>query len=328
MRLAFILLICLAAGPAFAQFGPFGTGVPAEPQVGFGFDRLIAWTAAAQSEFYQGLTTALRQVEASSTALLALLGLAFLYGVVHAAGPGHGKVIIGSYMLASGDTARRGALLAIAAATLQATGAVMMVGLVVAVFGLGQTVIANATITLERLSYTLIIAVGIYLLWRLAKGWVAQPARLSMASAASAGAPPMHSHDLHAHHVHGPDCGCDHAHMPDAETVEAATGPGQLAAIVFSAGLRPCTGAILVLVLAISQGLFWQGAAAAYAMAVGTALTVGLLAVMAGSFSSAINVLSAADSPVVRLGQTIVQLLGGVMIIGFGVLLLSASLAR
>ena len=52
-------------------------------------------------------------------------------------------------------------------------------------------------------------------------------------------------------------------------------------AVVFSVGIRPCTGAILVLVFAVTQGLFWAGVAATFAMAFGTAITVALLATFA-----------------------------------------------
>jgi ABC-type nickel/cobalt efflux system permease component RcnA len=95
---------------------------------------LIAWTAQAQGAFYDGLTSALRQVSDSPAALWTLLGLSFAYGVAHAAGPGHGKVVISSYMLASGDTARRGAMLAVGAALVQATVAVVLVAVLAGAF--------------------------------------------------------------------------------------------------------------------------------------------------------------------------------------------------
>ena len=324
-----------------AMANPFGVGIPAEPQVGGLFDRLVAFTAQAQSDFYQGLTGALRAVETSSGALWALLGLSFLYGVVHAAGPGHGKVVIGSYMLASGETARRGALLAVLAAFLQASVAVLLVGLLAGLFGLGQAVLASATLTLERFSYALIIVLGFYLLWRLVRRLLPQVAP----TPALAGHGHQHAHDAghghghhhhhhphdahpHDHHAHGTDCGCDHAHLPDAAQVASARGLGQTLALVTGAGLRPCTGAILVLVLALGQGLYWQGAAAAYAMGAGTALTVGLLAALASGLA---GLVSGGGGPApfwVTLGRRTIEGLGALAIIGFGALLMAASLAR
>ncbi|MBV6657143.1 MAG: nickel transporter [Devosiaceae bacterium] len=326
---------CLAApSVGLAQSNPFGVGVPAEPVVGFGFDWLVAVTAQAQGQFYQGLVAALRSVETSAGGLWALLGLSFLYGVVHAAGPGHGKVVIGSYMLASGETARRGAMLAVMAAALQATVAVVAVGLLAGVFGLSQQVLTSATITLERFAYALIVLMGLYLLARFVRRRLKRPEPEPVAASLSAAVNHGHSHDHHTdhhqthdHHDHGSDCGCDHAHMPDAEAVSGAQGWPQTLALVVGAGMRPCTGALLVLVLALSQGLFWQGSAAAYAMGAGTALTVGTLAVLAGSLSG----LLAAQSQTgawMRFGRIGLELTGALLVLGFGVLLLAASFAR
>ena len=324
MRLPVVLLFVLVAAPALAN--PFGSSVPVEPVPGFGFAGLIAWTAEAQREFYEGLTGALRQVAVSSGALWLLLGMSFAYGVVHAAGPGHGKVVITSYMLASGDTARRGAFLALGAALVQASMAVLLVGLLAGVFGLSRAFLSDATITLERFSYALIIVLGLYLIWRTVRGLVPQPATL---------APAGHEHHHHAHldphHVHDAHCGCDHAHMPDASQVSRATGLGQSLMLILGAGARPCTGALLVLVLALSQGLLWAGALAAYAMGAGTALMVGMLAVFASGLSGLLKRGGQGNSPasaVMRYAPVAFSLMGGLVIMAFGGLLLAASLAR
>ena len=52
---------------------------------------------------------------------------------------------------------------------------------------------------------------------------------------------------------------------------------------VFTVGIRPCSGAILVLVFALAQGLFWAGIAATFVMGLGTAITVAAIAVIAVS---------------------------------------------
>lgn len=319
---ALTLVFLLLGGTAAVLANPFGAVVPSEPVPGFGFSSLIAWTASAQSAFYDGLTSALRQVATSPAALTALLGLSFAYGVVHAAGPGHGKVVIGSYMLASGETARRGALLAIGAAMVQATVAVLLVGLLAGLFNLSRAALSSTTITLERFSYVLVVMLGLYLLYRaLRRVLVSQPAPLAMATAAPAST---------GHH-HGPDCGCDHAHMPDADHVQQARGFGQTVLLILGAGGRPCTGALLVLVLALSQGLFWAGSAAAYAMGLGTALTVGVLAVLAGELSRFLSRHGAgagSGSRALAFVPHAISFAGAVLIVGFGLLLLAASLTR
>lgn len=325
MRLVagFAMLFALMAA-SNAGANPFGVGLPAEPVPGFGFDRLIAATAQAQSDFYQGLTSALRAVSDSPGALWALLGLSFAYGVAHAAGPGHGKVVIGSYMLASGDTARRGALLALGAAMVQASVAVAVVGLLAGLFGLSQAVLSSTTITLERFGYGLIVALGLYLL-------VTSVRRFFNATAAHEHAHSHdHSHATHAHsdphHVHDEHCGCGHTHVPDADAVAQSQNLPQTLALVVGAGLRPCTGALLVLVLALSQGLFWAGSLAAYAMGVGTALTVGTLAIFASALSRFFR--ASNSGGLFRYAPMALGLFGSLAIIGFGALLLAASLAR
>ena len=335
MRHAVCLLalgVLLAVGAAgLAHANPFGAVVPSEPVPGFGMDRLVAWTAQAQGRFYDGLTGALRQVASSPAALWTLLGLSFAYGVAHAAGPGHGKVVIGSYMLASGDTARRGAMLAVGAALVQASVAVLLVGVLAGAFGLSRAFLTDATITLERFSYALIVVLGLYLLWRSLKAFLPQPAP---ALASPHGAVHLHhDHDQHDHHhhdhhhVHHAGCGCDHVHMPDADVVSRSAGLGQSVMLVMGAGARPCTGALLVLVLAMSQGLFWAGALSAYAMGLGTAITVGTLAVFASALAGFFR-RNGSSSPLMRAIPVVLSVAGGVLVVAFGALLLVASLSR
>lgn len=315
-----VFFVVVATAAACAQTNPFGVGVPSEPMPGFGLDALITATAQAQSDFYQGLTSALRAVSDSKGALWALLGLSFAYGVAHAAGPGHGKVVIGSYMLASGDTARRGALLAFGAAMVQASVAVAVVGLLAGLFGLSQSVLASTTITLERFGYGLIVVLGLYLL-------VASVRRFFNATVSHGDAHHDHHH-THSdrHHVHDEHCGCGHAHVPDADAVAHSQSLPQTLALIVGAGLRPCTGALLVLVLALSQGLFWAGSLAAYAMGVGTALTVGALAVFASGLSRFFR--TSISGGWFAYAPIVLGLIGSVAIVGFGALLLVASLAR
>jgi nickel/cobalt transporter (NicO) family protein len=329
MRLMVVLvLVLLGAGGVWAN--PFGTGVPAEPVPGFGFDALIVATAQAQSEFYQGLTAALRAVSSSTSALWALLGLSFAYGVAHAAGPGHGKMVIGSYMLASGDTARRGALLAFGSAMVQASVAVALVGLLAGLFGLSQSVLSSTTITLERFGYGLIVVLGLYLFFTSVRQFFKAMVPHQHAHS-HAGHGHVHTDHTHAdhHHVHDEHCGCGHAHVPDADAVADSQNLAQTLALIVGAGLRPCTGALLVLVLALSQGLFWAGSLAAYAMGAGTALTVGVLAVFASGLS---RFFRSADGGglggLLAYAPFVLGLVGSVAIIGFGALLLAASLAR
>ena len=90
--------------------------------------------------------------------------LSFLYGVVHAVGPGHGKTIISSYVVANEETVRRGVLISFIAAGLQALTAVVLVGVLLIALGSTGLQVNAWSNQLESVSYALIALVGLYLL--------------------------------------------------------------------------------------------------------------------------------------------------------------------
>ena len=76
------------------------------------------------------------------------------------------------------------------------------------------------------------------------------------------------------------------AATPMVPTPSELAGPGGWRrgfGAIFAVGIRPCSGAILVLVFALAQGLFWAGIAATFVMGLGTAITVATIAVIAVS---------------------------------------------
>ena len=87
---------------------------------------------------------------------LALFGLAFAYGIFHAAGPGHGKAVISSYLVANEETWRRGIILSFASAFLQALVAVLIVGIAAALLGATAKAMGEAVRYIEIISYALI----------------------------------------------------------------------------------------------------------------------------------------------------------------------------
>lgn len=306
-----------AVHAAFAQ-NPFGApkGAVPDSQVG----GIVGWLLAKQSEFYRQMSATIRAAKTDGSAVWALLGISFAYGVFHAAGPGHGKAVISSYLIANEETARRGIALSFVSALMQALVAIAIVGIGAAVLNVTAGQMCGAERVIEIASYGLIAAFGARLVWskgggffRALQSWrsasVSQlvPAMAhahghdhahhdhghdhnhghahGVAHARAAHAHHDHAHDDHAHdhegHVHDEHCG--HSHGPEPSELAGPGGWARGLSAVLTVGIRPCSGAILVLVFALAQGLFWAGVAATLLMGLGTAITVSAIAIIAVS---------------------------------------------
>ena len=289
--LAVLIAILCVAIPASAQQqgpgkNPFGIGTesskaqppPATSSPGT-LQRLSTWVAQTQAAAHRELSAAVRRFKTGDPfqAALMLAAISFAYGVLHAAGPGHGKAVITSYVLADGRTMRRGVLLSFLAAGIQALSALVLVA--VLVFALRSTGMQIRVMEawLETISWGLVAAVGAWLVY--------YQLRSALAPAPAHGhSDHGHVHHNHAHHEHHHHHGaaCDAcAHLPAASELQGDWSWRRAFAIAFAVGIRPCTGAILVLIFAIGQGLWWAGVFSTLAMALGTAITVSALAALA-----------------------------------------------
>lgn len=250
---ALYALVVMAMPEPPASRAPFGmSGREAAPRG----DALSARILAVQAVFHQYLQGALQAMRADPAALWTLIGVGFGYGVFHAAGPGHGKAVISAYLVADGKALRTGFALCLAAAILQALVAIALVGAGAALFSLTASGMTRASGHIEFASFAIVALLGLWLTWRKAGAFV------FLLGGRAAGA-------------------CDHAHMPGPREFSRARRLRDHAAIVAAAGLRPCAGALVILAFALSQGMFWAGVAATFAMAAGTALTTGLIATLA-----------------------------------------------
>ena len=234
---------------------------------------ILAW----QNKFHIELQTAAKAFKTSGSAFWTLAGASFAYGVFHAAGPGHGKAVLASYMIASETALRRGMILAALAALLQGCVAIALVGAAAALLGATAMQMKDAANLIELASYGAIALLGAGLVWK--KGWAFLAAlRAPPEIVASRGGFYCEAVDDPSH-VHSASCG--HLHAVDPTTLERDfSWSGALGAVV-AAGLRPCSGAILILVFTLAQGMFWAGASAVLLMSAGTAITTGFLAACA-----------------------------------------------
>jgi nickel/cobalt exporter len=270
------------------------------------------------------LSGTIRAAKSDGSAAYTLMGISFIYGIFHAAGPGHGKAVISSYMVANDETWRRGVALSFASALLQAITAIAIVGIAAVLLGATAKAMGDTVKVIETVSYGLIVLIGLRLLWVKGRAFLRllrkEPEAHEPAHHHGHDHGHDHAHDhahdhdhAHHHHDHGHDHGHshdnhhDHAHghshghahhhhghdhEDEAHAWGHAHGPEPqeltgkhwfrrgLAAII-AVGLRPCSGAIIVLVFALAQGLFWIGVASTFMMGIGTAITVTAIATLA-----------------------------------------------
>jgi nickel/cobalt exporter len=281
--LAAVLVLDGALHVLLAQ-NPFGgPRAAAEPQVG----GIVGWLLAKQSEFYREMSATIRAAKSDGSAVWTLLAISFAYGIFHAAGPGHGKAVISSYLVANRETARRGIALAFASALLQALVAVVVVGICAWLLNATAKTMCGAEKAIEIASYALIAAFGARLVWTKGGGFMralqAKPAMAVAAAHDHHGHDHAHGHHDHHDHGHVHDEHCGHSHGPTPDQLAGPGGWQRGLGAIFAVGLRPCSGAILVLVFALAQGLFWAGIAATFVMGLGTAITVATIAVLAVS---------------------------------------------
>ncbi|AJY46046.1 nickel/cobalt transporter [Martelella endophytica] len=339
-----LMTLLIVVTSARAQTSPLGIGT-AEPSFSSSFGPLQHVLLAInryQQQFYHALTAALKAMKDDPMKVLGLVGLSFAYGVFHAAGPGHGKAVISSYLIANETELKRGVLISLLASIAQGVSAVLLVG--TAYLFLRGTAVSmrDATLYMEQASFLLIAAFGAWLFLSKTRGLFLGP------RPALAGGPALaHSHDdeHHAHHhshndhhehhhghedhhVHGPDCGCGHAHMPDPSALGGQRfdwkGAGSA---ILAIGMRPCSGALIVLTFALLNGLILGGIASVFAMAIGTAITVSVLATIAVTAKGlAVRLSGGGRSRANTIGRSI-EIAAAFCVMLMGLTLFAASMA-
>ncbi|MCY9862083.1 nickel/cobalt transporter [Vibrio coralliirubri] len=288
-----------------------------------------------------------------------LIGFSFIYGMLHSLGPGHGKVIVSTYLATHPTKAKASLVLTVVSAFLQALVAILLVSVLLWGFSASMRVVNDKANMFVSLSFALVAVVGALICWKALKNIytamrkpklkvktittlatdTAAPisVRSPMALRSSISAPSpiigatsaMQAADhTHADHSHA-DCGCGHQHVADADAINKASTLREYAGIIVTIGVRPCTGAIMVLLFANMVGLYWMGVLSAFAMAVGTALTTSLIAMMTLTGKHLVKRYLAAgnknSNASLKAAGHYLQLFGGILLVLIGLLLMNGQ---
>lgn len=268
-----ILLSFLSSAPVLRADPLTGGGAPPEASI---TDRLplgaglVMRFAEAQRHLNDSISDAFRRVRESQSrsAIALILGLAFLYGVLHAIGPGHGKAVVASYFVANHSRWTSGIVMGSIISLIQGISAIGLVGLLAIVLQWRQFDVLNQSTLVEFVSYGLIAALGLVMLYRAVtgKGCFHEHEH-------------THSHEHEHEHAHPHDHHGDHAPAIQAAIAgNGAVAPLDLRLVVVT-GLTPCASAIIILLFALANQSLGIGIAAVASLAIGMAITVSTIGV-------------------------------------------------
>ncbi|UPR34139.1 nickel/cobalt transporter [Vibrio cyclitrophicus] len=288
-----------------------------------------------------------------------LIGFSFIYGMLHSLGPGHGKVIVSTYLATHPTKAKASLVLTVVSAFLQALVAIVLVSVLIWGFSASMRVVNDKANMFVSLSFALVAVVGALICWKALKNIyttmrkpklkvkaittlvtdtsspISVQSPMAFRSSVSDGSmmlnpsnalqPTEHSHADHSH----TDCGCGHQHVADADAINKASTLREYAGIIVTIGVRPCTGAIMVLLFANMVGLYRMGVLSAFAMAVGTALTTSLIAMMTLTGKHLVKRYLAAgnknSNASLKAAGHYLQLFGGILLVLIGLLLMNGQ---
>lgn len=278
--------------------------------------QVVMRSALWQREVNMQMSTLLKAVAENPTkAGGTLLLFSFVYGVLHALGPGHGKVVITTWLATHPSKLKPAIGLTLASSLLQGLVAILLVVVVLSLLALPARQLHLSGYWLEKGSYLLVGVLGLLLCWRALK----RLRQLLQAPRFRAFTP---------HHVHHDNCGCGHQHLPTQSQLQNGGDWRARLVIVLSMGMRPCSGAIMVLLFSKVIAVFAWGVASALAMAAGTSLTISGLALLVHGFRQLAVKISGKRAPVLwrQIGWTTLALAGGVVLVSAAVVMWMSAL--
>lgn len=325
--------------------------------LGGGSARLSDWAAEGQRDVQRAMADPLRAIKrGDGGALAGLLGLCFAYGFFHAAGPGHGKLLIGGYGMGRRVPVLRLSVLALLSSLGQSVSAVLLVGAGGLLLNWSrERLTGTAETLLAPASYAAVGLVGLWLalrgargMWRLWQGRALAADRHSVSHSVShgdsRGDSHNHAHDLarnhahhlahdhnhhhdqhHDHHHHDDTCGCGHAHGPTPEQAAAVHSLRDALILIGAVAIRPCTGALFVLILTFAMGIPLVGIASVFVMGLGTASVTVAVAIAAVTLRETTLKRLAPGTGAARL-QALIELAAGLIIAILALQLVLAAL--
>jgi len=277
-----------------------------------------------------------------------LAGLSFLYGMLHSLGPGHGKVIVTTYLATHPTKVKASLMLTVISAFFQALVAIILVSVLLWGFDASMRVVNQQATFVISLSFALVVILGLLICYKAIKRIyrVIRPAKLKevtlkplvtpstntekpLTMKPVTGSASRFSINQNNDHVHSATCGCGHQHVADADAINQASTWREYISIVASIGMRPCTGAIMVLLFANVVGLYWMGVISAIVMAVGTALSTSSIALMTLTGKHLVKryltVANKTESEGWKLASVFLQFFGGILLVLIGLLLMNGQ---
>ena len=279
-----------------------------------------------------------------------LVGFSFIYGMLHSLGPGHGKVIVTTYLATHPTKVKMSLILTVVSALVQAIVAIALVSVLVWGFHASMREVNQKAMWLVSMSYAFVAVLGALICWKavkqvyqLVKTSKPRFTRLVPLSSELGGNSSQYATSYNSErltglsliqpqqklHFHSQECGCGHQHVVEASTLNNADTWREYIGIVATIGIRPCTGAIMVLLFANVVGLYWMGVLSAIVMAAGTAFTTSMIAILTLTGKHFVRRYLKDDSGNrfinIKVAGSSLQFLAGVFLVLIGLILFSGQ---
>jgi ABC-type nickel/cobalt efflux system permease component RcnA len=252
--------------------------------------------APIQKSLNENLAAITRSLEGSRSlaGLLLVMLISLVYGMFHAAGPGHGKTIVSSYFLANEAKLRHSIAIGYLIAVVHALAALAVVLILYYVIrGLFSVGIEQADHYIQLVTFGIIAVIGAIMLVGRIRGT-------------------GHHHHHHAH----------------AEEAREDITMRRLVGIAIPAGVIPCPGAVAVILFALSLHMVGVSVLSVVFISLGMGVTISVTgAIVILAKRGAVHVLAAGHEERDSLLRRVVEIGGAGILFLFGLVLFLAQLS-